>query len=87
MTVPSPSMTANRDYNGPFIGRARALVDYTPSPYDRDALRFKVRVNVRRSIFPIYVHVVLKCVSDIIDLHYKFYTLLTLILCRRIIRF
>ena len=32
------------DYTGPFIGRARALVDYTPSPYDRDALRFKVGV-------------------------------------------
>ena len=29
-------------YNGPIIGKARALVDYTPSPYDRDALRFKV---------------------------------------------
>jgi len=29
-------------YNGPFIGKAKALVDYTPSPYDRDALRFKV---------------------------------------------
>ena len=28
--------------NGPIIGKARALVDYTPSPYDRDALRFKV---------------------------------------------
>ncbi|XP_049832873.1 uncharacterized protein LOC126273339 isoform X5 [Schistocerca gregaria] len=26
---------------GPVIGRARALVDYTPSPYDKDALRFK----------------------------------------------
>ena len=32
------------EYTGPFIGRARALVDYTPSPYDRDALRFKVRL-------------------------------------------
>uniref|UniRef100_T1JIW4 SH3 domain-containing protein n=1 Tax=Strigamia maritima TaxID=126957 RepID=T1JIW4_STRMM len=28
-------------YSGPFIGRARALVDYTPSPYDKDALKFK----------------------------------------------
>jgi len=27
-------------YNGPFIGQARAVVDYLPSPYDRDALRF-----------------------------------------------
>ncbi|XP_069681271.1 uncharacterized protein [Periplaneta americana] len=26
---------------GPVIGKARALVDYTPSPYDKDALRFK----------------------------------------------
>ena len=32
----------NQVHNGPFIGRARALVDYTPSPYDRDALRFNV---------------------------------------------
>ena len=31
-------------YNGPFIGRARALVDYIPSPYDRDALRFSVSI-------------------------------------------
>ncbi|XP_022242400.1 uncharacterized protein LOC106460071 isoform X1 [Limulus polyphemus] len=28
-------------YIGPFLGRARALTDYTPSPYDRDALAFK----------------------------------------------
>ena len=26
----------------PMIGKARALVDYNPSPYDRDALKFKV---------------------------------------------
>ena len=24
-----------------FLGHAKAIVDYTPSPYDRDALRFK----------------------------------------------
>lgn len=24
------------------VGRARALVDYTPSPYDKEALKFKV---------------------------------------------
>lgn len=29
-------------YTGPFIGRARALMDCQPSPYDRDALKFKV---------------------------------------------
>ncbi|KAG0722009.1 SAM and SH3 domain-containing protein 1 [Chionoecetes opilio] len=28
-------------YTGPFIGRAKALVDCQPSPYDRDALKFK----------------------------------------------
>lgn len=28
-------------YTGPFISRARALVDCQPSPYDRDALKFK----------------------------------------------
>ena len=39
----SPVETAEpAEFTGPFIGRARALVDYTPSPYDRDALRFKV---------------------------------------------
>ena len=26
-----------------YIGRARALVDYQPSPYDTDALKFKVQ--------------------------------------------
>ena len=42
--LPSISTPSNNEviYNGPFIGRARALVDYTPSPYDRDALRFNV---------------------------------------------
>ena len=42
--LPSISPSSNNEvvYNGPFIGRARALVDYTPSPYDRDALRFNV---------------------------------------------
>lgn len=30
------------DYNGPFVGKAVALVDCTPSPYDRHALRYKV---------------------------------------------
>lgn len=29
-------------YTGPFIGRARALVDCHPSPYDPHALKFKV---------------------------------------------
>ena len=27
---------------GPVLCRAKALVDYTPSPYDKDALKFKV---------------------------------------------
>lgn len=27
---------------GTVLGRARALVDYTPSPYDKDGLAFKV---------------------------------------------
>jgi hypothetical protein len=30
---------------GPVIGKAQALVDYIPSPYDKDALKFKVRTN------------------------------------------
>ena len=28
--------------SGQVLGRARALVDYTPSPYDKDGLAFKV---------------------------------------------
>eukprot|EP00094_Tigriopus_californicus_P012699 TCALIF_12276-PA protein Name:"Similar to SASH3 SAM and SH3 domain-containing protein 3 (Bos taurus)" AED:0.20 eAED:0.20 QI:110/1/1/1/0.6/0.83/6/59/865 len=40
--LPSPTLTGQETiYTGPFLGRARALVDYTPSPYDKDALRFK----------------------------------------------
>lgn len=31
--------SANVVYTGPFLGQARAVVDYVPSPYDRDALR------------------------------------------------
>ncbi|XP_023241423.1 uncharacterized protein LOC111639717 [Centruroides sculpturatus] len=31
----------NAPFVGPLIGKARALVDYTPSPYDKDALAFK----------------------------------------------
>ena len=40
--LPSISPSSNNEvvYNGPFIGRACALVDYTPSVYNRDALRF-----------------------------------------------
>lgn len=33
--------------NGPVIGKARALVDCTPSPYDKEALKFKVSVRCR----------------------------------------
>jgi hypothetical protein len=43
--LPAPSTQEAISYTGPFIGRARALVDYTPSPYDRDALRFKVSIH------------------------------------------
>eukprot|EP00090_Calanus_glacialis_P008472 TRINITY_DN16825_c0_g1_i1.p1 TRINITY_DN16825_c0_g1~~TRINITY_DN16825_c0_g1_i1.p1 ORF type:complete len:563 (-),score=138.93 TRINITY_DN16825_c0_g1_i1:64-1752(-) len=28
-------------YHGPFIGQARAVVDFTPNPYDREALRLQ----------------------------------------------
>lgn len=41
--LPSPTLNGQETtYTGPFLGRAKALVDYTPSPYDKDALRFKV---------------------------------------------
>jgi hypothetical protein len=39
------SVPATTAVVGPVIGKARALVDYTPSPYDKDALRFKVRTH------------------------------------------
>ena len=42
MTKSFSGLPSLSSYDGPFIGRARALVDYTPSPYDRDALRFCV---------------------------------------------
>ena len=49
-------------YNGPIIGKARALVDYTPSPYDRDALRFKVSLKFTTLpviiIFQIFVNII-----------------------------
>ena len=31
---------------GPVLCRARALVDYTPSPYDKEALKFKVCLQI-----------------------------------------
>lgn len=31
---------------GPVLCRARALVDYTPSPYDKEALKFKVHIKI-----------------------------------------
>ena len=37
--------------NVPIIEKARALVDYTPSPYDRDALRFKVFYFKQNNLF------------------------------------
>ena len=42
----APNVVAAEMYNGPFVARARALVDCTPSPYDREALRFKVKRNI-----------------------------------------
>lgn len=30
-------------YSGPFCGRARVHTDFTPSPYDTDSLKIKVR--------------------------------------------
>lgn len=30
-------------YRGPFCGRARVHTDFTPSPYDTDSLKLKVR--------------------------------------------
>ncbi|XP_043216137.1 SAM and SH3 domain-containing protein 3-like isoform X2 [Amphibalanus amphitrite] len=36
----SSSEDSDVSYRGPTVGRARARVDYVPSPYDREALRF-----------------------------------------------
>ena len=59
--LPSISPSSNNEvvYNGPFIGRARALVDYTPSPYDRDALRFNVSQSLRSFSLLVLINVVL----------------------------
>ena len=35
-TEPAPA-----DYTGPFLGQAVALVDFTPNPYDKEALRLR----------------------------------------------
>lgn len=42
LTLVGGSDGGEGEYNGPFQGRAVALVDCTPSPYDRHALRYKV---------------------------------------------
>ncbi len=47
----SSQKQGQEDYSGPFQGRARALVDYTPSPYDRDALKFKVQHHRKISLY------------------------------------
>lgn len=38
------------------IGRARALVDYTPSPYDKEALKFKVCMSIGRIVAHTFDH-------------------------------
>lgn len=48
--VPPSSNHSSEDSTSPsdrpVIARARALVDYTPSPYDKDVLKFKVGLVV-----------------------------------------
>ncbi len=44
-TSPSSNVSVDDDepvYKGPFVGRAKVKRDYTPSPYDREALTLKV---------------------------------------------
>ena len=41
-----------------FASQARAVVDYLPSPYDRDALRFSKEI-LRKIIFVYFLHVTL----------------------------
>ncbi|XP_076357816.1 uncharacterized protein LOC143250745 isoform X2 [Tachypleus tridentatus] len=41
VSITSVGENEETPYSGPILGQARALVDYTPSPYDRDALAFK----------------------------------------------
>ena len=36
----SRTRETEESYSGPYIGQARATVDYTPSPYDRNTLKF-----------------------------------------------
>ena len=33
-------------YRGPFCGRARVHTDFTPSPYDTDSLKLKVKLTL-----------------------------------------
>lgn len=54
------SLSPMTGYDATFIiGRARALVDYTPSPYDKDALKFKVRGFFQGSCSGEVLHVTL----------------------------
>ena len=45
-------------YKGPFVGRARVIRDYTPSPYDREALTLKVRFKEK-------IHGATDCLNDV----------------------
>lgn len=53
--VPPSSNHSSEDSTSPsdrpVLARARALVDYTPSPYDKDVLKFKVSLAVIYSKF------------------------------------
>lgn len=68
--VPPSSNHSSEDSTSPsdrpVIARARALVDYTPSPYDKDVLKFKVglvlvylsleiRTSLKATIYFIYL--------------------------------
>ena len=41
----TPPATSPAPYRGPFIGRAIALADFQPSPYDVDLLKLKVTLH------------------------------------------
>lgn len=68
LTLGSGSEVGEGEYNGPFEGRAVALVDCIPSPYDRHALRFKVIIfYVRTKCFYIEANPFLWILYEIVQ--------------------
>lgn len=72
--VPPSSNHSSEDSTSPsdrpVIARARALVDYTPSPYDKDVLKFKVSLVVFHSKLEIRTSLKAKNLFQIFKIFY-----------------